>query len=108
MSDNILHVICAELAEVKRTLASLHADVQAVTRAVEALPRSRDQSLRSRTPFARQGETHVGHEVQKPVHQSFLVARRCLRGARRFSRCRATLPIPALLGPRERLGPQRG
>ena len=52
MSDNILHVICAELAEVKRTLASLHTDVQAVTRAVEALPRSRDQSLRSRTPFA--------------------------------------------------------
>ena len=39
MSDNILHVICAELAEVKRMLASLHADVQALRRAVEALQR---------------------------------------------------------------------
>ncbi len=39
MSDNILHVICAELAEVKRMLASLRADVQAVKRAVEELQR---------------------------------------------------------------------
>ncbi len=38
MSDNILHVICAELAEVNRLLASLHADVQALRGAVEALP----------------------------------------------------------------------
>ena len=44
MSDNILHVICAELAEVKRTLASLHADVQAGSharrRSVAAFKRS--------------------------------------------------------------------